>query len=401
MTTVLPRFEGGRRELGISLVVGVLGLGATLAGGFMNPREAAHGYLFAFAYWLSLCLGALLLLSAFHASRARWPTVLRRPLEVMAACCPLFILLFVPVAVSMPHLFPWVSPSPELGEHALHLLEHKRPYLNVPAFFVRAVLYFGVWCAVSQLLYRWSVRQDTEPERSEHLVRMTLWQRRLAAGSLPVVVLCLSFAVLDWMMSLEPFWESTVYALSVGCGAVVGAMSVVGVLAASGQGQGQFGALMKPVHFRKLGTLLLGFVCLWAYCAFSQFLLMWIATLPEEIRWYRARLDGGWRWVAALIALGHFALPFLLLLQRSIKERPRRLAAVCAWLLLMHAVDLYWLVLPALHPGQWYPHWTSLTAFLGVGGLCVAAYLWVQRGGFTVPVRDPFLLHSLRVPSHE
>jgi hypothetical protein len=215
------------------------------------------------------------------------------------------------------------------------------------------------------------------------------------------VVICLSFAVLDWMMSLEPLWESTVYALFVGCGAVVGAMSVVGILAAVGQGQGQFGALMRSVHFRKLGTLLLGFVCLWAYCAFSQLLLMWIATLPDEIQWYRARLDGGWRWLAAVIALGHFALPFLLLLQRSIKKHPRRLALVCAWLLLMHAAHMYWLVLPALHPRQWYPHWTSLTAFIGVGGLSVAACLWLARGGYTVPVRDPFLPHSLRVPSHE
>lgn len=401
MITVLPRFEGSRRSLGVSLAVGVLGLAATLAGGFADVREASHGYLFAFAFWLSLCLGALVMLSAFHAARARWPTVLRRPLEVMAACCPLFILLFLPVVLSMRHLFPWVEPSPALGEHALHLLEHKRSYLNLTGFLLRAVLYFGVWCAVALLLYRWSVRQDAEPESNERAVRITAWQRRLAAGTLPVVVLCVSFACLDWLMSLEPLWQSTVYALYVGCGAVVAALSVVGLLAAQGQGAGQFGALMRPVHFRWLGTLLLSFVCLWAYCVFSQLLLMWIATLPEEVTWYQARLEGGWRWLAALLALGHFAVPFLLLLQRSIKEQPRRLAAVCAWLLLMRAVDLYWLVLPALHPREWYPHWTSFTAWVGVGGLFVAACLWLQRGGYTVPVRDPFLLHSLRVPGHE
>lgn len=401
MTTVLPRFEGGRRELAVSLGVGVLGLAATLAGGFLSPRDAAYGYLFAFAYWLSLCLGALLILAAFHASRSRWSVVLRRPLEVMAACCPLFILLFIPVGLTMRQLFPWVDPSPSLGEHALHLLEHKRPYLNVPGFLLRAAVYFGVWCAVALLLYRWSVRQDAEPEQSEHRARITRWQRRLSAGSLPVLVLCLSFASLDWLMSLEPFWESTVYALFVGCGAVMGALSVVGLLAARGQAAGQFGALMRSVHFRWLGTLLLSFICLWAYCVFSQFLLIWIATLPDEVQWYRARLDGGWRWVAALLALGHFAVPFLLLLQRRIKEHPRALAAVCGWMLLMHAVDMYWLVLPALHPREWYPHWTSLTAWLGVGGVSVAAGLWVMRGGYTVPVRDPFLPHSLQVPSHE
>jgi hypothetical protein len=178
-------------------------------------------------------------------------------------------------------------------------------------------------------------------------------------------------------------------------------MAVVGILAVLGQGPGQFGALMSAVHFRRWGTLLLAFVCLWAYCAFSQLLLMWIATLPEEVTWYRARLDGGWHWLAALLAVGHFPVPFLLLLLRRIKESPRALATVCAWLLLMHALDVYWLVLPALHPGHWAPHWTSLTAWVGVGGLSVAACLWLFRGGYPVPVRDPFLLHSLRVPGHE
>ena len=153
------------------------------------------------------------------------------------------------------------------------------------------------------------------------------------------------------------------------------------------------------MHFRRLGTLLFAFVCLWAYCVFSQFLLMWIATLPEEVTWYRARLEGGWgvaggragRWATS-------RCPSCCCCQRRIKEQPRRLAAVCAWLLLMHAVDMYWLVLPALHPRQWYPHWTSLTAWVGVGGLSVAACLLAARGATPCRCADPFLLHSLRVP---
>ncbi|MFP2956825.1 hypothetical protein ACLEPN_03070 [Myxococcus sp. 1LA] len=395
---VLARWEGSPRVRRGALAVGVLGLGATGAGALAAPRETAYGYLFAFAYWLSLCLGALLILAAFHASRARWPTVLRRPLEVLSACCPLFAVLFVPVALAMPQLFPWVSPPPDLGSHGLHLLEHKRPYLNVPFFLARAIFYFGVWGAVGWLLYRWSVRQDVETGISARSVQLTLWQRRLSAGALPMLVLCLSFASLDWMMSLEPLWQSTVYGFYVGCGAVVAALSTVAVLAAVLRGPGEFGALMGPHHFRRLGTLLLAFVCLWAYCGYSQFMLMWVASLPEEVPWYRARLDGGWRWAAVLLAVGHFAAPFFLLLMRRIKQRPRALAGVAAWLLLMHAVDVYWLVVPALHPRSVFVHWTGLTAWVGVGGLSVAACLAVARGGYTVPVRDPFLLHSLRVP---
>ncbi|MCE9670221.1 hypothetical protein LY474_20700 [Myxococcus stipitatus] len=395
---VVPRHDGGWRTLVGAGGLGALFLLATLAGGRASPREAAYGYLFAFSWWLSLGLGALIILASFHASRARWPTVLRRPLELMAACGPLFACFFVPVALAMPWLFPWVSPPSDLGAHGLHLLAHKRPYLNVPFFLVRAVLYFLVWSVVGGLLWRWSVRQDAEAGISPEGIRLTQHQRRLAAGTLPLVVLCLSFASLDWMMSLEPLWLSTVYALYVGCGAVVAALSTVALLAAGGRGPGGFGALMGPRHFRRLGTLLLAFVCLWAYCAFSQFMLIWIASLPEEVTWYRARLDGGWRALAVLLAVGHFGVPFFLLLSRRIKEHPRSLAAVSAWLLLMRVVDHYWLVLPALHPGRASFHWTSVTAWLGLGGLSVAAVLWLARGGYTVPVRDPFLLHSLRVP---
>ncbi|QDE68923.1 hypothetical protein BHS09_19120 [Myxococcus xanthus] len=395
---VLTRLTEGRRVTWGAAAVGSLGLLATLLGGWAAPREAAHGYLFAFAYWLSLSLGALIILAAFHAARARWPTVLRRSLEIMAASCPLFALLFVPVALAMPHLFPWVALPSSLSGHDLQLLAHKQPYLNVPFFLGRAILYFAVWGAVGVLLFRWSVRQDAEPGITERAVRITLYQRRLASGALPLMVLCLSFASLDWLMSLEPLWQSTVYALTVGCGAVVGALATVALTAALARGAGQFGALMGPAHFLRLGTLLLGFVCLWAYCGFSQFLLVWIASLPEEVTWYRARLDGGWLAVAVVLAVGHFGVPFFLLLLRRVKQDAGALAAVGAWLLLMRALDVYWLVWPALSPGAATFHWTSATAWAGVGGWTVAAWGLLARGGYTVPVRDPFLPHSLRVP---
>ncbi|ABF91533.1 putative membrane protein [Myxococcus xanthus DK 1622] len=396
--TVLTRLNLGRRVVWGAVAVGGLGLLATLLGGVAAPREAAYGYLFAFAFWLTLSLGALIILASFHASRARWPTVLRRPLEVMAASSPVFVLLFVPVVLTMPHLFPWVAIPADLSAHDVHLLAHKKPYLNVPFFLGRAVFYFAVWSVVGLLLYRWSVRQDAEPAITERAVRFTLYQRKLGAGSLPLMVLCLSFASLDWLMSLEPLWESTVYALTLGCGAVVGALALVAVVAATARGAGQFGALMGPAHFLRLGTLLLAFVCLWAYGAFSQLLLIWIASLPEEVTWYRARLDGGWLAVAVVLAVGHFVVPFFLLLLRRLKQDPRALAVVGAWLLLMRALDVYWLVFPALHPGTASFHWTSVTAWAGVGGWTVAAWWLLSRGGYTVPVRDPFLPHSLRVP---
>jgi hypothetical protein len=196
-------------------------------------------------------------------------------------------------------------------------------------------------------------------------------------------------------MSLEPFWRSTVYGLYVGCGAVVSALCMLEIWSATSS---KVRAMMRPEHYRRLGTLTLVFVCLWAYCGFSQYLLQWIATLPDEITWYLARVKGPWSPLAVLLVIGHFAAPFLLLLQRRIKERPFRLGAVALWLLFMHAVDLYWLIVPAFSPAKLTFHWTVPLAWLGVGSLCAALCLWLSRRANAVPVGDPFFPHSLEVP---
>jgi hypothetical protein len=392
MTPVLPRFEGGRRVVLLAAGVGVLGLLATAVGAFFDVRQTLHGYLFAFTYWLSLCLGSLLLLASFHASKARWPVVLRRSLELASATVPLFLFLFVPLALGMEQLYPWVSPSPSLGEHALHVLEHRRLYNNVPFFLARAVFYFAAWGLVGNLLYRWSVRQDAHGE-----LRWTEWQRRLGGGSLPVLGLAFSFMTLDWMMSLDATWHSTVYALYVWAGATVSALALVVVAAVATRGTQHFGSLMTPGHYQRVGTLLFAFVCFWAYIAYSQYMLIWVATLPEEVTWYRVRMEGGWGTVSLVLVLGHFVLPFAVLLSRKVKERPHALCAVALWMLVLHAVDMAWLVLPALSPERVFLPWTALTAWVGVGGLSVAYAVWRARGAFPVPVGDPFLVHSLQV----
>lgn len=389
---VLPRFEGGRRALLLSATVGVLGLAATAVGAVLDVRSALHGYLFGFTYWLGLCLASLVLLGAFHASKARWPVVLRRALEVASATAPLFLILFVPVLLGMDRLYPWVSPVPALGEHTLHVLKHREPYNNVPFFVARAAVYFIAWGLVGHLLHRWSVRQDDTGEP-----RWTAWQRKLGAASLPVVGLTFSFMTLDWLMSLHPTWQSTVYAVYVWSGSTVGALALLVVAAVATQGTRHFGSLMTPGHYQRLGTLLFAFVCFWAYIAYSQFMLIWVATLPEEVGWYRIRMEGGWGTVSLLLVLGHFVVPFAVLLPRTLKTRPRALAGVALWMLLLHAVDMAWLVLPALSPGNVVLPWTALTAWVGVGGLAVAFAVWRARGTYPVPVGDPFLLHSLQV----
>lgn len=381
----------------VALGVGALGCGAAAIGAAFSPRETAFSWLFAFTFWLSLSVGALIAVQTFHASRARWPVVCRRPLEVMSASAPLFALLFVPIAIAAHQLYPWLSPPASWGAHEHELLAHKAPYLSFGFFLARAAFFIVLWSVAGVLLYRWSVKQDALTSRDPRSAGFTSLQRKLSAGTLPLVVLSISFAALDWMMSLEPLWHSTVYGAYVGCGAVTAALSAHALWLGLARGPGQPAVLMRDEHFGRLGTLLLTFDCLWAYCGFSQYLLQWEATLPEEVTWYLARVHGGWQAAAWILIAGHFAVPFLALLQRRIKRTPLGLATVGGWLLLMHAVDLYWLILPAVAPGHWSFHWTAPLAWLGIGGLSVAAWSWLQGRVRAVPAGDPFLPHSLEV----
>lgn len=389
---IAPVYTGGRRLLVGSVVVGVLGLLATLLGMLWRPREALFSYLFAYANFAGLALCGLILLATFHASKARWPVVLRRPLEVLGESCVLFVPLFLPIALGVGQLFLWVHPTGRLGPHALEIIHGQRPYLNVPFFILRAALFLGLFAVVGRLLLRWSRAQDESGE-----LLLTVKLRKLSAGALPFLALAFSFAVIDWLMSLDPVWYSTIFGIYVFAGGFVTVIAVLAVLcAAKSDRQPLFARFLNQAHYASVGKLLLAFVCFWAYIAFDQFLLIWIADLPDEIRWYAARWAGGWKGVAVFVAVGMFVLPFFALLSRKVTRNPGRLAAVAVWIFIVHALETYWIVLPALHPTGPVLHWTQLTAFLGVGGLSLAYPLWRLRGGYPIPVRDPYLPHSLR-----
>jgi hypothetical protein len=245
---------------------------------------------------------------------------------------------------------------------------------------------------VAHLLRSWSVRQDAEGG-----VALTLRQRRLGAGSLPFLALTMTFASFDWMMSLDPRFFSTIFGVYWFAGSFMGAFAVVIVAAAATRHDPTaFGHHASLEHFHSLGKFLLAFVSFWAYVAFSQFMLIWIANIPEEVPWYILRIDGGWRFVGMFLALFHFLVPFFLLLSRDLKRSPRSLSLVAAWLLLAHWVDVYWLVMPHLHADGPRPWIFDLTAFVGVGGAAVAFTILRMRGAATVPVRDPYLEESLR-----
>jgi hypothetical protein len=388
----LGPWEGGVRTRNLAGAIGAAGLALTLVGGIAgDPRRALYAYLVAYAYWLGIALGALILLASFHASNARWPVVLRRFLEFVPSSLPIFLLLLVPILVGLRHLFPWADP--EAVPAALReAVEHKRPYLNAPFFVVRAAIYFAVWIAVSWLLRAWSIRQDAVGG-----IALTRLQRRLGAGSLPFLALTMTFAAFDWMMSLDPRFYSTIFGVYWFAGSFVCAFAVVAIGGAWTRADpGQFGAHMNLEHFHSVGKFMLAFVAFWAYAAFSQFMLIWIANIPEEIPWYVVRIRGGWLPVFAFLAIFNFLVPFFLLLSRPLKRDPGRLAALGLWLLVAHWVDMYWLIMPVLHPDGPRPSPWDLTALAGVGGIAIAFVLWRMHGVAAVPVRDPYLDDSLR-----
>lgn len=384
-------FQGGGRVAGLAAAVGALGLGLTAAGAATDPRQALASYLVAFVYWLGIALGALILLGALHAAKARWPVVLRRFLETIPQVIPLFVVLFVPIALGLRHLFVWVDPAGLTGELA-HAVAHKRPYLNVPFFLARAGVYFVVWILVAHLLRAWSVRQDQAGGHD-----LTLRQRRLGAGALPFLALTLSFASFDWMMSLDPRFYSTIFGVYWFAGSFLGCFAVLVIAAAATRADpAQFGHHLNADHVHALGKFMLAFTAFWAYIGFSQFMLIWIANVPEEVPWYLVRASSPWGKVGLFLAVFHFAVPFLVLLSRDLKRDPRKLAAVAGWLLLVHWLDLHWVIMPRVHEAGPSFSWLDATAFLGVGGATLAFLVLRMRGAATVPVRDPYLEESLR-----
>jgi len=388
----VPPFSGGGKWLTAGGGVGLVLLILTFVGCAMDPRVAFHSYLTAFTYWGGISLSSVILLMIFHATHARWMTILRRPLEAMAVSVPLFVLLFIPVVIGMKHTYIWVDPPESLGREALRLIAGKAAYLNVKGFVIRGFFYLLFSAFIGQRLYGWSLKQDAGGDT----IRLLQSQRNLSAGGLPFIGLALTFAAFDWLMSLNPTWFSTIYGVYYFAGSFVSALSLLAIGTAAGRRAGMFGGLMNDEHTHNIGKLMLAFVCFWTYIAFSQLLLIWIAGLPEETPFYITRFGAGWVPLGVALIVGHFFIPFGALLSRSLKRDPQKLRWVAYWILFIHWVDVYWLVMPSLDHEGFKPHWTDFTAFFGVGLVSVAFTIWRLRGKLPIPVKDPYLAVSIR-----
>ena len=365
------------------LGAGALGLVAAVAGALVEPVQFFRSYLVAYLFFIGIALGSLGLVSLNHVTGGRWGVVIRRICEAAMRTLPLLLLLFVPLLFGLGHLYEWASP-----EHVAHdaLLQSKAPYLNVPFFIVRVGIYFAVWLIVTRYLVRWSRQQDETGDPA--LVQRLQF---LGRGGLLLYSLTMTFAAVDWAMSLEPHWYSTIYGILMIGGQVLSAFAFVIPVLLLVADREPFDHFITAEQFHDLGKLMLAFVMLYAYFAFSQFLIIWSGNLPEETPWYLARLKGGWQYMAVLVLFLQFVLPFVILLSRNLKRNARQLAAVALIVLAARLLDLFWLITPAFSPAQFSIHWMDVAAVFGIGGLWLSYFVWQLRDQPLLPLRDPAL----------
>ena len=381
----------GRLQRGAAGAAAV-GILALIIGLFVDRSQFFRSYLLGFLFWIGIGVGCLSIAMIHYLSGGAWGVVIRRILEAGARTLRFAALFFLPLALGLPHIYAWARPEAAHDE----MLRHKSLYLNVPFFLGRAAFYFLVWGLLSYFMSKWSLEMDRGPSP-----RLSDRLEALSGGGLVLMGLTITFSSVDWGMSLDPHWFSTIYGLMFMIGQALSALALVIVLISLIGNEPPLLGVVRPSMIHDLGKLLLAFVMVWAYFSFSQFLIVWSGNLPEEIPWYIRRLGAGWQWLALVLVVFHFALPFLLLLSRDLKRNARTLGVVAAGVLLVRLVDLFWLIGPDLSghghgPGHGFAiHWMDLAAVVAVGG----AWVWTFAGGLKdrplLPLGEPELQEML------
>ena len=381
-----------------ALMVGVVGV--VLCGiGFAVAREQFYrAYLIGYLLWLGVPLGSMALLMVHHLSGGAWGVVIRRIFEASSRTLPLLAILFLPIAAGMHSLYPWTNETLVAHDHILH---GKSPYLNTPFFLVRAVIYFACWIGLSTLLSKWSLAQDGGDQNAARKMQ------RLSGAGLVIYGLTITFAAVDWVMSLNPKWFSTIMGFLFMGGHGLIALAFTVVIATALARRAPMDHVFKPVHFHDLGKLMLAFVMLWAYFNFSQFLIIYSGNLAEEVPYYITRLSNGWQYVALGLLLLHFVLPFSMLLSRDLKRNANRLITIAVLVIVMRLVDIAFLVSPEfnsaganLHAGEdavssAFVNWLDVAAPLAIGGIWVAYFLRQLGSRPLLPLREPDLAKAI------
>ncbi|HVB37969.1 MAG TPA: hypothetical protein VND92_05495, partial [Vicinamibacterales bacterium] len=374
-----------------ALPIGVVLLAVCAAGGYFSPDQFFHSYLLAYIFILNIAIGCMGVAMIQNLSGGNWGILTRRLLEAGARTMPLLALFFIPILFGLKTLYPWARPEVVATDH---IIQAKALYLNVPFFIGRAVAYFVIWTTLAHFLSKWSREQDRTGDPA--IVRRL---GKLSAGGLVIYGVTITFAVIDWFMSMQPHWFSTIFGMIFMAGEGLSAFSFVILMLSWLVKREPMKAIVTRKHLIDLGNLMLAFVILWTYTSFSQFLLIWAGNLPEEISFYLPRFHHGWQYVAIALLLFHFAVPFILLLQRSIKGQAARVGMLAGALVAARWVDMYWLIEPTLHTTL-YLSWMDVAAPLALGGIWLALWARNLQGAALLPLRDPYLTTALQYGHH-
>lgn len=375
---LIPELAGYQRQL---LIGGGVGGAVSLIGLLSNPAQFFQSYLTAYMFVLGATLGCLALGMIHQLSGGAWGVVTRRLIGAASRVLPVLTLLFLPIAFGIGHLYEWSHSDTVAADP---ILRGKQVYLNTPFFLARAAVYFLAWNALTYFLNTWSLEQDRNPDP-----RIARRMQRLSGGGLLVYALTVTFASFDWLMSLDPHWYSTIYGVLLMGGQGLTALAFLIVALAWLSRRQPLDAIVVPGHFHDLSNLMLAFVMLWAYFSFSQYLIIWSGNLPEEITWYVTRQQGGWRFIGPGLIVFHFAVPFLLLLFRSVKRVSTTVWKVAVGILVAKLVDLFWLIAPRFHPDRLVVSWMDILLPLSLVALWLGCFIWQLRGRAILPVHDP------------
>jgi hypothetical protein len=331
-----------------SLVIGGVATLIALYIAFTNPTAFFRGYLISYMDWLGVALGSMAIVMVRHMTGGGWGTVIRRILGASMRTMPLMILLFIPYAIfGVSRVYPWAMPMDSIANPAIreHLEKHSfvlHDYLNYRGFIIRAIIYFAIWFLLQYLLSKFSFEHNKPPfaDTSNRF-------KMVSAPGIILYALTISFAAIDWVMSLDPSWISTIYGLIFLAGQLLSGLALAVVIERILFNYEPMKTLLKPSYVHDHGNFMLAFIMVWAYFSFSQWLIMWAGNLPEEITWYFRRLHGGWEYVGLFLVLFHFAVPFFFLLFRYIKRDVTRLVWIASWMLVAHYIDLYWHIEPS------------------------------------------------------
>jgi hypothetical protein len=363
------------------LFAGAVGALVSLIGLFVNVTQFLQSYLMAYMFVLGAALGCLALGMLHQLSGGAWGVVIRRPIGAATRTMPVLTVLFLPIALGMGRLYIWTHADVVARDE---VLQAKHLYLNVPFFLIRAAIYFTVWNVVTYFLNAWSLEQDRTADP-----RIARRMQHLSAGGLVAYGLTITFASFDWLMSLEPHWYSTIFGVIIMGGQGLTALAFLLIVLVWLSRRPPLNTIIVPDHFHDLANLMLAFVMLWAYFSFSQYLIIWAGNLPQEIAWYVHRLATGWRAIGIGLMLFHFAVPFCLLLSRTIKRQADLIVQVALWILVVRLVDLFWLIAPEFHTQGVSVSWLDIVLPFSLGSLWLGCFVWQLRGRAILPVHDP------------